>query len=520
MKTNKTILGLTMLFAVSTLAGCGGSNKTRINFWTGFGASVLSTLNPLIARFEEENPDIDIVHDSKGGYPNLLTAVKGTIGNSAYPHIANGYPDHFADYVKAGVLLNLDSPNYINHEEHGVDIDDYYSDYMIENTTLSAGNTYGLPFNKSTEVMITNKTFFEVANKIDSSIKIPTTWQEVAVIGPKLRTVAQDWFGKLVLKDGTAIDKPTEDAEITALLEADTVAFDMSMTTEAQFVPFSWDSTANFFITIIRQWGSLYTSADSIHTGYIEFTTGENRTKTLEALAFFKQLYVDRIVGIPGTFNEALYSSGPFKQVRLVMTISSSAGAAQNLPDSITDFPFEVGVNHIPYNENLPESKYVISQGTNLGLFRVGRATDEKAMAQRTAAWKFLRYLTYEVNHEFGKGTSYFPVTDGSKLAVNEEDPRYRDYKLYTEFLAETDGTSSDKAIRATASLQKNVYQNDTYFGDNVNERWLKFVDPGFGGSAKIRAEIDSIMSILFAGATPEDALNQGTSRLDEYVRK
>lgn len=515
MKPRKILFGLTSFMGLALLAGCGGSNKIRVEFWTGFGAGVNGTLNPLIERFEAANPEVDIVYESKGGYPNLLQAIKQSISNNAYPHIANGYPDHFAEYANSNVLLNLDSAGFIKNPETGVDLTEFWPDYMKENQELVDNSIMGLPFNKSTEIMVVNQTFFDVAKKLDDTIFVPATWQDLAVVGPKLKAVAADngWFGKLVKHDGTTVAKPENPtaAELETLKAE--VAFDMFNVGKADdFIPFSWDSTSNFFITIIRQWGSLYTERGAtLHSGTLKFHEGENRVKTLAALQFFKDLYAQRLVGTPQNFGESLYSSVPFKQGRLVMTISSSAGVKENLPGSSTDFPFDVSIAPIPYNAENPTAKYVISQGTNLALFRRGKATDEKTRLERDAAWRFLRYLTYEVNHEFGKGTSYFPVTDGSKLAVNEEDARYRDYKLYSDFLNATDNTSPmETAIRDTARLQANVYQD-------AEQAWLKFVDPAFLGSARVRDEIQYVITKLFGGATPEGALDEVVAKLGDF---
>lgn len=524
MKNKKIMTSLTSLMAVTLLAGCNPKDtRTRIQFWTGFGTAVNETLTDLIARFEEQNTDIRIDYESKGGYPALQQAISGSISTSNYPHIANGYPDHFAGYANANVLLNLDSNSYINHPEYGVNVNEFYSDFMKENTDLVANATLGLPFNKSTEVMIVNQSFFDVAMDKDPSIIIPQTWQDLKVVGPKLKQVIVDnkWIGKLVKKDGTTVDKPSKfDAEI-----AGDIAFDLTYITKIDdFIPFSYDSESNFFITILRQWGGQYTQrGTTLAKGEVLFKKdSDSYNKLVDALTLVKELYDDKIIGLPSTFNEGLYSSKPFKQMRLVMTISSSAGVTQNLPADVTDYPFELSVKPVPFNAEKPEAKFVISQGTNLALFRKGNGNDPQAQKERLAAWKFLRYLTYEVNHEFSRRTSYFPVTDGSLLTVDETDSRYLDYKMYSEFLAGTNVTNETvaaKITRDTAVTQASVYQ-DTEIG------WKKFVDPGFLGSSTIRTEVGFCMSKVFqdqtAGLTAREkavkAIASTLEQLKDYI--
>lgn len=532
---NKKMFGALSLVLLTALSGCNKDKRTTVQFWTGFGGPVNSVLNPLLARFEEKNPDIKVQYESKGGYDNLLQAMTASISNNKYPHIANGYPDHFATYANSNILIDLDmkpaasNPDrllFINNPDPniGVKVDQYLPNYLKENMDLIDGAITGLPFNKSTEIMVANQTFFDVASQFDEDIKIPETWQELAIVGTKIKDVAKlkGWFGKLVKPDGTTVakpEKPTEE-ELAALIP--TIAFDMSEVSEKQFRPFSWDSSANWFITILRQWNAEYTKRgeENFQTGEMLFHKEPNLAKALAALTFFQQLYQDGIVGLPITFGESLYSSTPFIKGKLVLTISSSAGIGENIPDDTT-FPFKVSVNPIPYNGDNAEGKYVIAQGTNLALFTRGKISDETTRKERAAAWRLLRYLSYEVNFEFGQGTSYFPVIDGLKIAKDENDSRYQDYVRYQNFLASTpeeieklDGT--ERAIRDTALLEAEKYQAVDDEGEKI---WKQFVDPGFNGSSRIRQEVSFIMGQIFADKmTPQKAIDGVVSKLPLYA--
>lgn len=510
MKSKKLIVPMASLLVVAALAGCKPpSNKITIDFWTGFGNRINAVMNPLLTRFQEENPDIVVKYDTKEGYPNLQQAINGSVSTSTFPHIANGYPDHLATYLNQNILLNLNNDRFINNPEFGVDVNEYYADYMKENTGLVDGRTYGIPFNKSTEVMVVNHSLFEAAKKIDATIEIPATWQDLEVVGPKLRAVVQNWLGKLVTKEGVAVDKPAEKPTQEFI---DTIAVDMTtVKTMDDFMPFSYDSNANFFISALKQWGAEYTAkGETFQTGKILFHTEPNRSKAVTMLTKLKQLYDAKTLSVASAITGAgLYSSGPFKEGRIALTVSSSAGVTENVPTA-TDYPFQVAVHPVLYNADFPENKYVISQGTNLALFSRGKATDEKAQKERLAAWKLLKFLTYEHNHEFGMKTSYFPVTDGTKLAVDETNVRYQDYKMYSEFLAKTDGTRQEVATRDTAKLQANVYQA-------AEENWNKFVDPGFIGSSRIRTESENLLTILFGGMTPEQAIDDIANKLKDF---
>ncbi len=519
---NKKTFGMMSLVLLTALSGCNKDDRTKVQFWTGFGTGINKVLqDDLLKRFEEKNPDVKVEYTTKGGYPNLMQAMTSSISNNAYPHIANGYPDHFATYANSQIVIDLNTTSYIKNPnpEVGVDIEQYLPNYMNENLELIPGAITGLPFNKSTEVMVANQSFFDVATKLDPTVKVPETWQELRTQGEKIKLLAKNngWFGKLVKHDGTTLVKPEKPtpAQIAELVPL--VAFDFTTVKEEEFIPFSWDSTANFFITIVRQWDAQFTEQGAtFQSGKMVFHKEPNMAKTVAALKYFQDLYKDKIVGLPITYGESSFSSKPFKEGKLVLTISSSAGADENIPVGTTDFPFEVSVNKIPYNEDHPDLKYVISQGTNLALFTRGKIADEKTRKERNAAWRLLRYLTYEVNHEFGMRTSYYPVTDGTMLAEDESNPRYQDYKLYKEFLNADEVDATEKAIRDAARVQADGYQEKDAEGEQL---WIQFVDPGFIGSARIRDEVSFVMGQIFAdGLTPELAIKGVVDKLPLYA--
>lgn len=493
------------LMSLMLLSGCGGGKKKSIMFWTGFGGAINSVLEPMLKEIGQIY-DVDIKYETKGGYDSLNQSISLSVSNEAYPNIANGYPDHFADYLAANIMVPLDG--FINDPEEGIDLSDFKPNYLEENRNMvyqrgedgeydySKPITIGLPWNKSTEVMIANKSFFDVMNKHDETIKVPETWDELAEVGAKIITAVDElgYYGKVVLEDGTiATAIPAEDAPNYAEF-ASTVAFDFRNVKKEDFRPFSWDSTANFFITAIRQWGGTYTEiGKDINYGYIRFDSAETR----EALAFFKDLYNQRIIGTPKSFGEALYASGPFKRGECVLTISSSAGADQNIPHGAVEFPFELESHPIPYKD--ADKKFVISQGTNLAIFDRGSYED------KLTSWKIIRHLTTVVNDEFAMRTSYFPVTK-----------TMQESELYSNFLnadpAEQNFSPEQKIIQQTAKMNAEFYEDEDY-------AWIRFTDPAFVGSSFVRQEITPAMDLLFAGGkSPDEVISSVTKRLKDYI--
>ncbi|MGI6713624.1 MAG: extracellular solute-binding protein [Bacilli bacterium] len=485
MRNKKMIpLGMALLLGVGVVSSCSG--KPKINFWTGFGTAVSGVIEPLISEYEKANPEYDITYESKGGYDGLQKAISLSASTGNYPHLAVGYPDHMAGYIVSDILQPLDS--FIEQEEAGF-LDDFLPAYLKENQELtyrrktdgSGGFDYdrpftmGLPFNKSTEVVVANQTMMDYFYAVDETIVMPKSWEELAEVGAKMVAHFRDndLSGKIVKTD-KSIYTPAEGETYTG----DDILLDFTGVKAGEFRPFSWDSTANMFITLVRQWGAEYTTmgADS-RTGKYLFNNETNQPKVVKMMAFMKKIYDEGIIGIPATWGESSYSSNPFNANKIAMTVSSSAGVKFNVP---AGNKFKISVNPLLYHVDAEGTahKTVISQGTNLMMFQKGN--DEV----KQAAWNFIKFMTTKVNDRFAIGAAYYPVTYTMASSTT-----------YTEFLNQdtTDLVDSDVAVIEAANVNANVYTND-------EENWYKFVDPAFVGSSEIRFEVGNTFGILFAG--------------------
>lgn len=508
--TKKLLMSLALIMAAGTASGCSrqveikvlhanpvsvadlrakysSSNPIEITFWSNFGASMTSYVETALDAFQDKYDFIKVTHEGKGGYEGLLNAMVKSLNSSSYPNVAVGYPDHFATYISSSIQYELDT--FIESEEYGVDLSDYRADYLRENQSLfykDGANktqpwTVGLPYNKSTEVMVYNKSLFTALG-----LEAPKTWAEVETVGAAIIAEFDGHFGSPYTIE-------YEDAEG----QPQSYTIDLTGVTKEEFYPLSWDAQANFFITMAYQFGGEYTEmGDTLESGYIKF----NNPEVLSALAYIQDLgRTKHILGIPSTWNETSYCSAPFKANKSVMTISSSAGVTNNIPSGNK---FEVGISSIPYKDE--EHKYVISQGANLGIFK---SDDDHA----TASWLLIRYLTggeyttdENANVDFCISSGYLPVT------ISGESSDW--YQQYIHSV----GTPADQA---KISVQK--IANETY----VNENWHKFVDPAFIGSATIRQEVEKITQFILTGAsgkiyTPQEAIDFVYKRLSRYVEK
>ena len=524
-----SVIAPVCLLSVTALTGCRSKKlgpadtdsldvnvETRgvtISMWTGFGQSVNDVLQPLLEEFTEKT-GITVQYESKGGYDNLQNAINLAATSQEYANVAVGYPDHFAGYINSNIQLRLDGllkndakRKVAGKDEEGYDVDkdgirlmnydSFYKDFTPENESLEfkedgSGYVLGLPFNKSSEVMVYNKQFFDWAktqNDIKDTIFIPSTWDEVKSVGKAVNAYfdAKGVWGKGLYSNGNVY---AADPGITGV----SVVFDAkAVTSKYAFRLLSYDSTANLFITLIRQFGGTYTELDkSVNgKGYVAFNDAAYKDKTLEALTMLRELGTgsDAVFGIPGTFGEKSYCSGPFKKYQSLLNIGSTGGLSNSIGS------FAVDCAPIPQKTKSGD-KYVISQGTNLALFNKGTE------AEKVASWKLMVFLSQQVNGAFAAGTGYFPTCE---MAMNSQ--AYQDY-LNNSF-------GAGEKLAQNAAIINNLQYGHKELG------WTRFVDPGFQGSSAIRAEATNIpVKVLMESTDLQAILDAAYVTLTDYVRK
>lgn len=525
---------LMLLSAVSVCGATscgGGENRGPVAFhlWTGFGATYSNYIKKLI-DYEWNTNQLNIEHTSQGSYEKLQKAINESAGPGTYPTIANGYPDHFAGYIRQDMLIPLNSYIDAYDAEHGTDLKkDYFEDYMKENMSLkydAAGNPLimGLPFNKSTELLGYNGYFVDYAKSKGVIEKVPETWQEWEEKGVPLRKLQLELCGKYL--NGTVDEEGTATNFSVSDTKQENTILDMSKVQPTNSRLMSWDASDNMFITIVRQWGSTYTTytkedAAKVNPhGYIQFGNEaytpegsneviNNKERTVAALEFFDGLFGDKsmdnpdystqIFGLPGNFG-GLFSSDAFKANQVMFTVCSSGGLSYN-----TEGSQRFRVAPIPYYSDGTEAgtrKYVISQGTNLALFEQGdKDTLQKAFNT------MVDFTTGKVQAQWSCDTGYFPASE----SATKDD-------AFKEMLNSKDYSDKEKlAYRESFDVNEKHYMKK-------DMKWVKFVDPGFVGSSLIRDEVGDILSSVFSnvgvkeGATYESIIDNTYSRLKDYV--
>lgn len=488
---------------------------TQIEFWTGFGQDIQKVVADIISKFQTET-GIIVTHKPQGGYENLSNSISLASGTKKYPNIAVGYGDHFANYADANIIMHLDG--YIEADKNRtamvdevkkIDYEDFYKAYTAENENIvfddetDKGYILGVPFNKSSEVGTYNETLFNLVKAYDSSIRLPDeydeengvygwTWDEVETEGLKIRQVLhdQDFYGKNIFTlDG---EFKVYDNPVKALEDGAKQYLDLTAVTEENFKVLSYNSTDNWFITGVRQWGGKYTEYDKeVEEGYVAF----NSQNTKDFLTRMAELFNKGLLGIPSTWGEQLYCSNPFKLNQSAINISSTAGVKNSIAEGSGKSELSIKACPVPYKDK--DNAYVISQGTNLALFDKG---NDK---QRFASWLFLIYLSQVKDADFCIRTGYFPT--GEAVRTSDE---------YQEYINSTKEKSTERLEKDAAWVNSDIY-------DAPQTPYKKFVDPAFVGSSYIRTVVNNVMKQLFYGDNKDvtHILNNVLRTLNDYIK-
>ncbi|HAX72933.1 MAG TPA: ABC transporter substrate-binding protein [Firmicutes bacterium] len=315
-----------------------------IEFWHAMSGTNEGAVNSLVEKFNStvgKEKGITVVPIFQGSYNDLKSKVTASLKAGTAPAISQAYADWVAEYLQSEQVVNL-TP-YINHASVGMtDLNDIAQVYRDENTQYDeAKSYYSLPFNKSTEVLYYNKTFFE-----ENNLTVPTTWDEVEEVSKQIY--------ELTGKPGFGID-----------------------------------STQNYFVTMVKQYGGEYTNSQ----GDILFGEGDAAVKALELFKRNADAGYWRLAG------EDNYMSGPFLNEQVYMYTGSTSGSS-----FLNDDNFEWSSTPMPQVSET--TKAVIQQGTNVVVMKQNQSAE-----QIYAAYEFAKYLTsYEANLAFATETGYLPI--------------------------------------------------------------------------------------------------------------
>lgn len=320
MKKSWLSLGVTALAAL-TLVGCSGGDSnpdssiessgtviteveedTEIVFWHAMNGDQEKALEKITDDFMKEHENITVKLQNQSSYPELQQKIVATLASPKdLPTITQAYPDWILDATLDGLVQDLGP--YI--EDKTIGIDDYND--IVEGFRESGvidGTTYGIPFNKSTEVIFYNKTMLD-----ELSIDVPETLEE-------FRDACQKVYDEKGIAGG------------------------------------GFDSLNNYYVSYLENEG-------------ITFDPDFNATdkESVDAVEYYLEGIQKGGLRIAGSDK---YLSGPFGAEQVAFSIGSTAGETY-IKDG-ADGKFEVGAARYPMKKSIQQGTdvYMFSEATDI----------------------------------------------------------------------------------------------------------------------------------------------------------
>ena len=376
------VLTVVMALGMFALTGCGSNNANNafvvpsegfnpdetvdITFTHTMGAKLQEVLNTYIEEFNKIYPNINITHQSAGGWSDINGQINTEIAGGTQPNIAYCYPDHVAMYNIAKSVVVLDnliaSDIAIEGKDEIIGLTDeqkadFIESYYNEGLVYGDNQMYTMPLNKSTEVLYYNKTFFD-----ENGLTVPTTWDEMWEVCKKIKEIDPECY------------------------------------------PLGYDAEDNWFITLCEQMDTDFTSTEN--GGQYLFNNAENKAFVKELRENYKKGYFTT-QELYGSYTSNLFVEQT--DTNCYMCVGSSGGASYQMSNNDTadgTYAFEVGVASIP--QYSADNRKVISQGPSLCILKGKDTTDQQVLA----SWLFVKFLCTNIDFqaEFSMTSGYMPV--------------------------------------------------------------------------------------------------------------
>lgn len=298
---------------------------------------------------------------SQGSVSDLETAVRnsiaGKVGAAAMPDIFSSYADTAYEVEQAGALADLSE--YLSKK----DLEKYVDSYIEEGRIAADGTLRIFPTAKSTEIMMVNKTDWQVfADAVGASLEDLKTIEGVAATAKAY----YEWTDSLtpdVPEDGKAF--------------------------------YGRDAVANYFIIGMQQLGI---EIFQVENGQLALNVPKEELRRL-----WENYYVPMVKGYFGAYGS--FRSDDVKTGEL-LAYTGSTSSAMYFPNQVESDDSSYAIEYIVMMPPVFEGgkSYAVQQGAGM----VVSKSDKK---HEYAAVEFLKWFTQaENNLQFGCVSGYLPV--------------------------------------------------------------------------------------------------------------
>ena len=385
---------LLLLCSLLTLiGGAAAQDVITLQFFypVGVAGPLAQAIDGYVAEFNAAHDNIQVEPVFTGNYVENMARTQAAILSGQPPDVAILLSTDLYTLVDMEGVIPLDG--YIG-SDMGLDIDDFFDAFMSNST--SAGQVWGIPWQRSTPILYYNKdAFAEVGLDPEAP---PATWEELVEFGQQL-----------VIRDGD------------------------NVTRWGVEIPTSFWIYANFAIQAGRHIGSVEDDPCGVYL---------DTPEAIEALDFLRSLQVEHGI-MPDGVNQWGVAPADFIAGATAM-IYHSTGSLSSL---LRDVPFELGTGFMPggpagYGANVGGGNFYIM--ADIGEDRQNAAwtfinwmvrpeqigqwgIDSGYVAPRDAAWETDPLMSYAAEvpqastarHQLEYAVKEFPATlAGPEMAV------------------------------------------------------------------------------------------------------
>lgn len=170
-----TALAASVVLASGALAGCSSDSggRTEVEFFQ-FKPEAVGTFDTLIAEFEEQYPDIDIVQNN---VPSPDAALRTRLVKNDVPPLMtlNGNGAGYGDLAKAGIFRDFTGTQPLSRITDA-------SIEVLNNLGQTGEETNGVPYANNADGILYNR---EIFDRLD--LQVPTTWDELIATAEKAK---------------------------------------------------------------------------------------------------------------------------------------------------------------------------------------------------------------------------------------------------------------------------------------------------------------------------------------------
>ncbi|MDY3244785.1 MAG: ABC transporter substrate-binding protein [Candidatus Limiplasma sp.] len=187
-----------MLVSIAAVSAMAEPMKLTMYFPVNVGGNVANLIDSMTAEFNAENPDIQVEAVYTGNYDDTVTAIQTAIQGGNAPDLFVSLATQRFTMASTKMAMPLDDLIAADPEGQAF-VDDFIDGFMLD--SYVDGQTYSIPFQRSTMVMFYNKDAFNEVG-LDPEAP-PANWTEMVEYAQKLTNDKRYGVG-IALNSGSA----------------------------------------------------------------------------------------------------------------------------------------------------------------------------------------------------------------------------------------------------------------------------------------------------------------------------